>query len=241
MRFLAALATRWFCRFTRWLALTLPCRSYPVGTPRFSHLTSWLEPFSAASDGVDAADSGASDLQLERLITPRHLDNMCKIILATGSMVGLAYTTEFFMAWYSQNPYEFFTFWNRAFGPYWWAYWAMFLCNVISPQLFWFRVFRTNTVLMWIVTIFVNIGMWFERFVITVTSLSRDFLPSSWGYFADVGGYWYVGWQFRTVHDAFPALLPVLADRGDQRSQGCDESACPRRASTGARRGTLVV
>ncbi|MEZ6138193.1 MAG: NrfD/PsrC family molybdoenzyme membrane anchor subunit [Pirellulaceae bacterium] len=152
---------------------------------------------------------------LKDLITPRHLDNMCKIILATGSMVGLAYTTEFFMAWYSQNPYEFFTFWNRAFGPYWWAYWAMFLCNVISPQLFWFRTFRTNTVLMWIVTIFVNIGMWFERFVITVTSLSRDFLPSSWGYFqptwVDIGMLVGSFGLFTTLFLLFCRYLPIVA------------------------------
>ena len=121
--------------------------------------------------------------KLENLITLRHLDNMNKIILATGSLVGLAYATEFFMAWYSQNQYEYFTFFNRAFGPYWWAYWSMVTCNVISPQLFWFKKLRTSTFWMVVICIFVNIGMWFERFVITVTSLSRDFLPSSWGYF----------------------------------------------------------
>ncbi len=121
--------------------------------------------------------------KLENLITLRHLDNMNKIILATGSLVGLAYATEFFMAWYSQNPYEYFTFFNRAFGPYWWAYWTMVTCNVISPQLFWFRKLRTSPYAMFVISIFVNIGMWFERFVITITSLSRDFLPSSWGYF----------------------------------------------------------
>ncbi|MCA9134009.1 MAG: hydrogenase, partial [Planctomycetales bacterium] len=152
---------------------------------------------------------------LKNLITPRHLDNMCKIILATGSMVGLAYVTEFFIAWYSQNPYEFFTFWNRAFGPYWWAYWAMFSCNVISPQLFWFRVFRTNTVLMWIVCIFVNIGMWFERFVIACTSLSRDFLPSSWGYFSptwvDIGMLVGSFGLFTTLFLLFCRYLPIVA------------------------------
>ncbi|QDV22306.1 NrfD/PsrC family molybdoenzyme membrane anchor subunit [Aureliella helgolandensis] len=152
---------------------------------------------------------------LKNLITPRHLDNMCKIILATGSMVGLAYTTEFFMAWYSQNLYEYFAFKNRAFGPYWWAYWTMFLCNVISPQLFWFRTFRTNTILMWIVTIFVNIGMWFERFVITITSLSRDFLPSSWGYFAptwvDIGMLVGSFGLFTTLFLMFLRFLPIVA------------------------------
>lgn len=152
---------------------------------------------------------------LKDLITPRHLDNMCKIILATGSMVGLAYTTEFFMAWYSKNPYEFFTFWNRAFGPYWWAYWAMFSCNVITPQLFWFRYFRTNTIVMWIVCIFVNIGMWFERFVIAVTSLTRDFLPSSWGYFSptwvDIGMLVGSFGLFTTLFLLFCRYLPIVA------------------------------
>ncbi len=120
---------------------------------------------------------------LKKLITLRHLENMSMVILATGSMVGYAYTTEFFIAWYSGSEYEGFAFVNRAFGPYAWAYWIMFSCNVISPQLFWFKKIRTTPWLMVIVCIFVNIGMWFERFVITVTSLHRDFLPSSWGYF----------------------------------------------------------
>jgi molybdopterin-containing oxidoreductase family membrane subunit len=120
---------------------------------------------------------------LQHIVTLRHLEVMTKVILATGSMVGYAYAMEFFIAWYSGNPYERFVFTNRAFGPYWWAYWTMVSCNVISPQLFWFKKIRQNIALVWIVSIFVNIGMWFERFVITVTSLSRDFLPGSWGYF----------------------------------------------------------
>lgn len=120
---------------------------------------------------------------LKHLITIRHLENMNKIIVATGTMVGFAYGIEFFIAWWSGNPYEGFAFINRAFGPYWWAYWTMVSCNVIAPQFFWFKRIRTNPWLMVIVCIFVNIGMWFERFVITITSLSRDFLPSSWGYF----------------------------------------------------------
>ncbi len=121
---------------------------------------------------------------LQNLITIRHLENMNKIILATGCMVGYAYGIEFFIAWYGGNPYEQFTFQNRAFGPYWWAYWTMVSCNVISPQLFWFKKVRTSPVLMLIVCIFVNIGMWFERFVIIVTSLSRDAMPSAWHYFS---------------------------------------------------------
>ncbi|MBL4769771.1 MAG: polysulfide reductase NrfD [Planctomycetes bacterium] len=120
---------------------------------------------------------------LKDIITMNHLDVMNKIILTTGSLVGYAYATEFFIAWYSGNPYESFAFINRAFGPYAWAYWTMVSCNVISPQIFWFKKARRSIPIMLTVVIFVNIGMWFERFVITVTSLSRDFLPSSWGYF----------------------------------------------------------
>ncbi len=121
---------------------------------------------------------------LEDLITLRHIDNMCKVIMATGMMVGYAYSMEFFMAWYSGNAYEGFTFVNRAFGPYWWGYWIMVSCNVLSPQIFWFKKARRNLPLVFIMSIFVNIGMWFERFVIVVTSLNRDFLPSSWHYFS---------------------------------------------------------
>ncbi len=120
---------------------------------------------------------------LKDYIRIMHLENMAKIILVTGMIVGYAYSTEFFIAWYSGNPYEKFAFMNRAFGPYWWAYWAMATCNVISPQIFWFKRFRRSIPVMFVVSIFVNIGMWFERFVIIVTSLHRDYLPASWGYF----------------------------------------------------------
>ncbi|MDT8324387.1 MAG: NrfD/PsrC family molybdoenzyme membrane anchor subunit [Bacteroidota bacterium] len=121
---------------------------------------------------------------LQNLITVDHLEKMNKIILVTGSMVGYAYIMEFFIAWYSGNIFEVFAFINRGFGNYAWAYWIMFLCNVITPQLFWFRKFRRSIPIMFTLSIFVNIGMWFERFVITVTSLSRDFLPSSWDYYS---------------------------------------------------------
>ncbi len=121
---------------------------------------------------------------LKDLVTMRHLENMNKIILATGSMVGYAYAMEFFIAWYSGNGYEQFAFVNRAFGPYAWAYWTMVSCNLLAPQLFWFRKVRTTPWMMVVICIFVNIGMWFERFVICITSLSRDFLPSSWGYYS---------------------------------------------------------
>ena len=121
---------------------------------------------------------------LKSLVTIDHLERMNKIILVTGTLVGYAYGMEFFMAWYSGYEYESFAFINRATGPYAWAYWIMISCNVISPQLFWFKQIRVNIVAMFIISIFVNIGMWFERFVITVTSLHRDFLPSSWGYYS---------------------------------------------------------
>ncbi len=120
---------------------------------------------------------------LENIITIDHLEKMNKVILTTGMMVGYAYGMEFFIAWYSGNPIEQFVFINRAFGPYSWAYWIMVSCNVIFPQLFWIKKIRRSIPLMLIIAIFVNIGMWFERFVITVTSLNRDFLPSSWAYY----------------------------------------------------------
>jgi Ni/Fe-hydrogenase subunit HybB-like protein len=114
-------------------------------------------------------------------VTIHHMENMNKIIMATGLMVGYAYGSEFFIAWYSGNPAEQYVFVNRATGPYWWAYWTMVTCNVIIPQLFWFKKLRRHIPTMFVVSIFVNVGMWYERFVITVTSLHRDFLPSSWG------------------------------------------------------------
>lgn len=120
---------------------------------------------------------------LEDLVTMGTMEKMNKIILLTGSIVGYAYGMEFFIAWYSGNPLEQFVFINRAFGPYAWAYWIMISCNVISPQLFWFKKIRTSIPLMFIVSIFVNVGMWYERYVIAVTSLTRDYVPSNWGFF----------------------------------------------------------
>jgi Ni/Fe-hydrogenase subunit HybB-like protein len=121
---------------------------------------------------------------LDHLITQRHLENMAKIIIVTGGIVGLAYGTEFFIAWFSGSAYERFTFINRATGPFAWAYWIMVSCNVISPQLLWFKKLRTSTVALFVLSLVINVGMWFERFVIIVTSLHRDFLPSSWGTYA---------------------------------------------------------
>jgi molybdopterin-containing oxidoreductase family membrane subunit len=120
---------------------------------------------------------------LEHFITETHLEKMNKIMLLTGMMVGYAYSCEFFIAWYSGNSYEQFTFINRAFGPYAWAYWIMVSCNVLVPQLFWVKKWRRSIPVMFVASIFINIGMWFERFVI-VMSLSRDYLPSSWDYYS---------------------------------------------------------
>lgn len=113
-------------------------------------------------------------------ITIDHMEAMNKIIMATGLMVGYAYGSEFFIAWYSGSPYEQYAFVNRAFGPMAWSYWIMVTCNVFIPQIFWWKKARRSIPIMFVVSIFVNIGMWFERFVITVTSLHRDFLPANW-------------------------------------------------------------
>jgi molybdopterin-containing oxidoreductase family membrane subunit len=120
---------------------------------------------------------------MKSLITMNHLELMNKIMLTTGSLVGYAYSMEFFIAYYGGNEYERFLFINRVTGPYAWAWWSMFLCNVVTPQIFWWKKMRTSIPVMAVATVLINIGMWFERFVIIVTSLHRDFLPSSWGYY----------------------------------------------------------
>ena len=120
---------------------------------------------------------------MEHIVTIDHLEKMNKILLATGMMVGYAYAMEFFMAWYSGYIFEQFVFINRAFGPYAWAYWIMIACNVGFPQLFWFKKIRRSIPIMMVIVLLVNVGMWFERYVIVVTSLHRDFLPSSWTMF----------------------------------------------------------
>ena len=152
---------------------------------------------------------------LEDVITPRHVDLMCKVTLATGSIVGYAYGMEVFIAWYSGNPYERFAFWNRAFGPYWWSYWIMISCNVVIPQLFWFKKIRHHMLIVWILSIFVNIGMWFERFVIVVTSLNREFIPSNWSYYIptkiDILTYLGTFGLFFTFFLLFMRFLPIIA------------------------------
>ena len=153
--------------------------------------------------------------RLEDLITMRHIDNMCKVMLATGLIVGYAYSVEYLVAWLSGNPYERFTFWNRLTGPYWWATLIMMSCNVLVPQLLWFERFRRNVPLVFVISILVNIGMWFERYVIIVTSLHRDFLPSSWGMFEgtiiDVLTYAGTLGFFMTCFLLFMRYLPVIA------------------------------
>jgi len=152
---------------------------------------------------------------MQDLITVRHLENMNRIILATGMMVGYAYGVEFFVAWYSGSMYEGFAFLNRAFGPYGWAYFTMVSCNVLAPQVFWFKKARTTPWIMFVVSIFVNIGMWFERFVIVTTSLSRDYLPSSWGYYRptaiDVLTFVGTFGLFMTLFLLFLRFLPMIA------------------------------
>ncbi|MFK7936307.1 MAG: NrfD/PsrC family molybdoenzyme membrane anchor subunit [Saprospiraceae bacterium] len=122
-------------------------------------------------------------LHLEDYITLQHIESMNKVILLTGSIVGTAYLTELFISWYSGYVYEQFAFYNRALGPYWWSYFGMMLCNVLSPQIFWVKSFRRSVTLTFFMSIFINIGMWFERFVIIATTLARDYLPSSWSYY----------------------------------------------------------
>ena len=152
---------------------------------------------------------------LKHIITLDHLEKMNKVMILTGSMVGYAYAMEMFIAWYGGNQFERFVFLNRALGPYAWAYWTMVSCNVIFPQLFWFKKIRRSIPAMFTIGILVNIGMWFERFVIIVTSLSRDFLPSSWGHytptFYDVGILLGSFGLFFTLILIFVRVLPVVS------------------------------
>ena len=152
---------------------------------------------------------------MKNYITLNHLEAMAKIIMLTGMLVGFAYTTEFFMAWYSGSEYEGFIFRNRAFGPYGWAYFIMFTCNAIIPQLFWFKKVRRSVLALLVIAILVNVGMWFERYVIIVTSLHRDFLPASWGMFEMTFFDWSIllgsFGLFFTLFLLFVRFLPVIA------------------------------
>lgn len=156
---------------------------------------------------------------LHDYITLGHIEKMNKVIVLTGSIVGIAYLTELFMGWYSQNKYEGYTFWySRAnlFSPYGWSYWGMMACNVISPQIFWFRKMRRSLTVTFFMSVLVNVGMWFERFVIIVTSLYRDYLPSSWSvYYSptkyEIGFYLGTFGLFFTCFFLFSKYFPVIA------------------------------
>jgi molybdopterin-containing oxidoreductase family membrane subunit len=152
---------------------------------------------------------------LEDFITMRHLQNMAKVMLVTGLIVAYGYMTEAFIAWYSADTYEGFVPLNRMTGPYAMAYWALILCNVATPQLLWSRRVRTNVVVLFVISLIVNVGMWLERFVIIVTSLHRDFLPSSWGMYAPTFWDWstYVGTigLFLALLFLFLRFLPMIS------------------------------
>ena len=152
---------------------------------------------------------------LENYITIKHIEYMNIVIIVTGSIVGVAYLTELFISWYSGVEYEQYAFLNRATGPYWWAYASMMTCNVISPQLFWSKKLRTNLMFTFVMSIIVNIGMWFERFVIIVPTLCRTFLPSTWNMyhpsFIDIGIYTGTVGMFFTFFLLFTRYFPVIA------------------------------
>jgi molybdopterin-containing oxidoreductase family membrane subunit len=156
-----------------------------------------------------------STMNLQRYITLRHLDKMGKVTMLTGMIVSYAYLTEFFAAWYGGNLYERYHFINRATGPYAWCFYLMVLCNVVTPQLLWSKKARTNVAFLFIVSIMINVGMWFERFVIIVVSLHRAFLPSGWGMFYptifDVGILVGSFGLFFTCFLLFIRLLPMIA------------------------------
>jgi len=154
-------------------------------------------------------------VNMQAYITPKHIEYMNIVIIITGSMVGVAYLTELFISWYSGVEYEQYAFINRFSGPYWWAYWSMMTCNVITPQLYWIKKIRTSLMASFVISIFVNIGMWFERFVIIVTSLHRDYIPSNWSMFhptfVDIGIFIGTIGIFFTLFLLYARTFPILA------------------------------
>ena len=154
-------------------------------------------------------------VSLDAYITIKHIEYMNVIIILTGSLVGIAYMTELFMSWYSGVEFEQYAFLNRATGPYWWAYAIMMTCNVLTPQLYWIKSIRTSFVATFVISIFINIGMWFERFVIIVTSLHRDYLPSAWTMFSptfiDIGIFLGTLGFFFTLFLLYSRTFPVIA------------------------------
>ncbi|MCO6495481.1 MAG: polysulfide reductase NrfD [Bacteroidetes bacterium] len=153
-------------------------------------------------------------LNYEDYITIGHLEAMAKVLMLTGTLVGLAYITEFFVAAYSGVEYEQYAFLNRATGPYWWAYWSMMTCNLVAPQFFWMKWARTTPWFIFFLSIVVNVGMWFERFVIIVTSLHREYLPSGWALYSptwvEIGIYLGTFGMFFTFFFLFAKFLPVI-------------------------------
>jgi len=152
---------------------------------------------------------------LESFITMRHMHNMAKVMLATGLIVVYGYTVEAFFGWYSGNQYERFMIWNRMHGPYAPYYWALILCNGVTPQLLWFKKIRSKLLVLWLISLVVSIGMWLERFVIVVTSLHRDFLPSSWGFYSPTQWDWAmfigtIGFFFALLF-LFIRFLPMIS------------------------------
>ena len=152
---------------------------------------------------------------LEDFITMRHIHNMAKVMLATGLIVAYGYMMEAFFGWYSANEYESYMIWNRMTGPYAYFYWALILCNVIVPQFLWSKKIRSNLLVLWLISIVVGIGMWLERFVIIVTSLHRDFLPSSWGMYSPTMWDWtmFIGTLglFFSLLFLFIRFLPIIS------------------------------
>jgi molybdopterin-containing oxidoreductase family membrane subunit len=152
---------------------------------------------------------------LEDFITMKHLENMGKVLLATSLIVVYGYAMEAFMAWYSGSTFERFMIWNRMFGSYGWTYWVLLFCNLLTPQLMWFKRFRTRVGWLFAVAMVVNVGMWLERFVIVVTSLHRDFLPSSWGMYSPTFWDWatFLGTigLFLTLFFLFIRFLPTIS------------------------------
>jgi Ni/Fe-hydrogenase subunit HybB-like protein len=153
--------------------------------------------------------------QLEDLITMRHLDNMAKVLLTTGLIVAYGYVMEIFFAWYSANPYESYMLTNRMTGPYWPMYWALLFCNIFVPQLLWFPRIRASVVVLFVIALIVNVGMWLERYIIVVTSLHRDFMPSAWDIYAGTIWDWatFLGTigLFLALLFVFIRLLPMIS------------------------------
>jgi molybdopterin-containing oxidoreductase family membrane subunit len=152
---------------------------------------------------------------LEKYITDRHLDVMVRVMLTTGLFVAYGYVMEAFDAWYSANPFDAYMQLNRLIGPYAPLYWLLLVCNLAIPQLFWFRALRRHAALVWVVSLIVNLGMWLERFIIVVTSLHRDFMPSAWGMYTPTRWDWaiFIGTigLFVTLLCLFVRALPVIS------------------------------